>query len=98
MACGFVNGCVVVYGRSQPIIATLATGAVFRGLALLLRPTPGGDVDEDLSWVMTSDLYELVASYDLADAGEAERVVLLAAVSLGALAILRVRNSLDQFR
>ena len=47
---------------------------------------------------MTSDLYELVASYDLADAGEAERVVLLAAVSLGALAILRVRNSLDQFR
>ena len=25
---GFVNGCVVVYGRIQPIIATLATGAV----------------------------------------------------------------------
>src|SRR3954449_5113947 len=27
--CGFINGCVVVYGRIQPIIATLATGAVF---------------------------------------------------------------------
>ena len=26
---GFINGCVVVYGRLQPIIATLATGAVY---------------------------------------------------------------------
>ena len=25
-AAGFINGCVVVYGRIQPIIATLATG------------------------------------------------------------------------
>ncbi|MEM7615615.1 MAG: ABC transporter permease, partial [Pseudomonadota bacterium] len=48
--CGFVNGCVVVYGRIQPIIATLATGAIFMGLALFLRPTPGGDVDGDLAW------------------------------------------------
>ncbi|MBV9590464.1 MAG: ABC transporter permease, partial [Hyphomicrobiales bacterium] len=39
---GFVNGCVVVYGRIQPIIATLATGAIYIGIALFLRPTPGG--------------------------------------------------------
>src|SRR6266704_1045119 len=38
---GFINGCVVVYGRIQPIIATLATGAVYIGIALFLRPTPG---------------------------------------------------------
>ena len=47
-ACGFVNGCIVVYGRIQPIIATLATGAIFLGLALFLRPSPGGNVDDDL--------------------------------------------------
>ena len=38
---GFVNGCVVVYGRIQPIIATLATGAVYIGIALFLRPDAG---------------------------------------------------------
>ena len=70
-ACGFVNGCVVVYGRIQPIIATLATGAVFLGLALFLRPSPGGDVDGDLSWAMTNDLYEVAATYGFADGGEA---------------------------
>jgi len=70
-ACGFVNGCVVVYGRLQPIIATLATGAIFMGLALFLRPSPGGDVDGDLSWAMTNDLFELAATYGFAEGGEA---------------------------
>lgn len=70
-ACGFLNGCVVVYGRLQPIIATLATGAIYLGLALILRPTPGGDVDADLSWALTNDLYEFAATYGLAGGGEA---------------------------
>jgi len=35
--------------RLQPIITTLATGAIFYGVALLLRPVPGGAVDEDLA-------------------------------------------------
>jgi ribose transport system permease protein len=68
---GFVNGCVVVYGRLQPIIATLATGAVYLGLALYLRPTPGGAIDQDLSWALTNDLYELAATYGLFEDGEA---------------------------
>ena len=58
---GFINGCVVVYGRIQPIIATLATGAVYIGIALFLRPTPGGNVDEDLAWAMSNDLHEMAA-------------------------------------
>jgi ribose transport system permease protein len=68
---GFVNGCVVVYGRIQPIIATLATGAVYMGLALFLRPSPGGNVDGDLAWAMSNDLYEFAATYGLAQDGEA---------------------------
>src|SRR5215207_4949694 len=64
-ACGFVNGCVVVYGRIQPIIATLATSAIYMGLALILRPTPGGKVQEDLSWAMSNDLRELCATFGL---------------------------------
>ncbi len=70
-ACGFVNGCVVVYGRLQPIIATLATGAVYMGLALFLRPSPGGKVDGDFSWAMTNDFYEMAATYGFAQDGEA---------------------------
>jgi ribose transport system permease protein len=68
---GFINGCVVVYGRIQPIIATLATGAVYMGIALFLRPTPGGRIDGDISWALTNDIYEFAATYGLADDGDA---------------------------
>ena len=62
-ACGLLNGCIVVYGRIQPIIATLATGAIFIGIALFVRPTPGGNVDGDLSWALTNDVNELGYTY-----------------------------------
>jgi ribose transport system permease protein len=57
---GFINGCIVVYGRLQPIITTLATGAVYYGIALWLRPIPGGDVQEDLADFMTYTVFEVV--------------------------------------
>ena len=68
---GFLNGCVVVYGRLQPIVATLATGAIYLGIALWLRPTPGGAVDQDLAWALTNDLRELAATYGWLEGGEA---------------------------
>ena len=64
---GLINGLVVVYGRIQPIIATLATGAVYIGLALMLRPEPGGEVDEDLNWAMTNALPDLAETYGWRD-------------------------------
>jgi ribose transport system permease protein len=57
---GAINGCIVVYGRLQPIITTLATGAVYYGIALWLRPIPGGDVQEDLADFMTYTVFEVV--------------------------------------
>ena len=68
---GLVNGLVIVYGRLQPIIATLATGAVAIGLALLIRPEPGGEVDLDLNWAATNSLRDLAETYHLFDDGEA---------------------------
>jgi ribose transport system ATP-binding protein len=56
LAAGAINAAIVVLGRIQPIIATLATGAIYFGIALLLRPSPGGDVSEDLSNALTYDL------------------------------------------
>ncbi len=70
-AFGLMNGLIIVYGRLQPIIVTLATGAIAIGLALLIRPQPGGDVDADLSWALTNTLWDLADTYNLASGGDA---------------------------
>jgi ribose transport system permease protein len=57
LACGALNGAIVIFGRLQPIVATIATGAVYFGLALLLRPFPGGSVNEDLADALTGRLF-----------------------------------------
>jgi len=41
VVCGAINGAIVIYGRLQPIVTTIATGAVYYGIALWLRPFPG---------------------------------------------------------
>jgi ribose transport system permease protein len=60
--CGALNGAIVIYGRLQPIVATIATGAVYFGIALLLRPFPGGSVNEDLADALTGRLFGVVPS------------------------------------
>ena len=61
-ACGAINGVLVIYGRLQPIIATIATGAVYFGIALLLRPFPGGSVNEGLADAFTGRVFGVVPS------------------------------------
>jgi len=68
---GLMNGLIVVYGRLQPIIATLATGAIAMGLALFVRPQPGGDIDGDLNWALTNSLFDFAETYHLFDDGNA---------------------------
>ena len=53
VAAGGINALAVVAGRLQPIIATLATSTIFYGVALLLRPAPGGDIDDDFASAAT---------------------------------------------
>lgn len=60
LLCGALNGAIVIYGRLQPIVATIATGAIFYGLALLLRPFPGGSVNEDLADFMTGKFFGVI--------------------------------------
>lgn len=64
---GLINGIIVVYGRLQPIIVTLATGAIAIGLALFIRPKPGGEIDGDLNWAVTNSLWDFVDTYQLFD-------------------------------
>jgi ribose transport system permease protein len=56
LGCGLINGAIIVYGRLQPIITTLATGAVYYGIALALRPTPGGSISEGFADAMTGQV------------------------------------------
>lgn len=60
LACGAANGLIVIYGRLQPIVATIATGAIYFGLALAIRPTPGGSVEETLADALTGRLFDVV--------------------------------------
>jgi ribose transport system permease protein len=70
-AFGLLNGLIIVYGRIQPIIATLATGAIAIGIALLVRPNPGGDVDGDLGWALTNTIWDMADTYGFAEGGDA---------------------------
>jgi ribose transport system permease protein len=53
LMCGAINGIIIVYGRLQPLIVTLATGAIYFGIALAIRPQPGGSVNFELADFMT---------------------------------------------
>jgi ribose transport system permease protein len=44
--CGLLNGLLVAYGRLQPILVTLATLAIFQGVAIRVLPSPGGQVPD----------------------------------------------------
>jgi ribose transport system permease protein len=50
---GLINGALVAYGRLQPIIVTLATGSIWTGIALYIRPTPGGFIPLEFSNLLT---------------------------------------------
>ncbi len=60
--CGAVNGLIVIFGRLQPIVVTIATGAVYYGIALWMRPNPGSSAgfNSDLADAMTGKLFGLV--------------------------------------
>ncbi|HEX2255860.1 MAG TPA: ABC transporter permease, partial [Afifellaceae bacterium] len=56
LLCGALNGLIVIYGRLQPIVATIATGAIYYGIALTLRPFPGGAVNPEFADALTGKL------------------------------------------
>lgn len=60
LLCGTLNGLIVLFGRLQPIVATIGTGAIYFGIALMLRPLPGGSVNETLADAMTGKLLGVV--------------------------------------
>ncbi|MGH1415889.1 MAG: ABC transporter permease [Pelagimonas sp.] len=89
-AFGLMNGLIVVYGRIQPIIATLATGAIAIGLALIIRPSPGGNIDSDLNWALTNAVFDFAETYGFADNGNAAWLQPIANIPVPLIIILVV--------
>ena len=48
-AVGLLNGALIAYGGLEPFVATLASWAIFNGVALLILPTDGGEVPQQLT-------------------------------------------------
>ncbi|MCA1597748.1 MAG: ABC transporter permease [Chloroflexi bacterium] len=49
---GLINGLLVAYGRLQPIIVTIATLAIWQGVALYVLPQPGGAIPPTFSNIL----------------------------------------------
>jgi ribose transport system permease protein len=60
--CGAVNALIVIFGRLQPIVTTIATGSIYYGVALALRPVPGGDVNAALADAFTGQIADVIPS------------------------------------
>jgi len=60
--CGLLNGIVISYMQIQPIILTIATGAIYYGIALFIRPVTGGSVNEALSDALTYSVFHVPTS------------------------------------
>jgi len=53
---GFVNGISIAKLKIEPFIVTLATMSIAQGLAILLRPYPGGYIPRSYARVLTGTL------------------------------------------
>jgi ribose transport system permease protein len=60
--CGAINAVIVIFGRLQPIVTTIATGAVYFGLALWIRPYPGssGDFNSGFADALTGKILDVI--------------------------------------
>lgn len=57
LACGALNGLFVAIFRLPAIIVTIATSAIFQGIALVLMPVPGGTVNPEFATAVTQKIF-----------------------------------------
>ena len=57
LACGALNGLFVAVFRLPAIIVTIATSAIFQGIALVLMPVPGGNVNPEFAKAVTQKVF-----------------------------------------
>jgi ribose transport system permease protein len=81
---GLLNGLLVVYAKLQPFIVTLGTWFVLGGIALVVLPSAGGEVNGSIGWIASGSILGL---------GNSVWITLLAAVV--SWRILQTRTGLE---
>lgn len=56
VAAGAINGLLIVYARLEPFVATLASWAIYNGIALLILAQPGGTIPNDYTAALTGTI------------------------------------------
>lgn len=81
---GAINGGVSSYLRIPPLVVTLATMTLFRGLAMGLSQAKAfGGYPDSFSWISQGDLFEFTYGDDLVAGFPVPLAVLLLAVAIG---------------
>lgn len=60
MALGLINGVIITKGGFSPLIVTLATGTIWKGVALFVMPVPGGDISLAVAMGATGSLFGFI--------------------------------------
>ena len=68
LGAGLLNGLLVRFGRFTAVAATLTTYIAFQGIALLLRPVPGGSILPDAADLIQAKLGAVPISFVVAGA------------------------------
>jgi ribose transport system ATP-binding protein len=63
IAVGSVNGTLVRFGRFTPVAATLTTYIALQGVALLLRPVPGGSILQSVAEMIQTKIGPIPISF-----------------------------------
>jgi ribose transport system ATP-binding protein len=84
VAVGLVNGAMVRFIGLNPVITTIAMLSVLQGVALYLRPSPGGPISEDFTGVLTTRIGFVPVSF----------FVILGVAILGDIWLYRTRSGL----
>jgi ribose transport system permease protein len=57
---GLINGFIITRGGFPPLIVTLATGAIWKGISLFILPVPGGEVSASVARAVSGFLFGVV--------------------------------------
>jgi ribose transport system ATP-binding protein len=82
---GAINGALIRFAGVNPVIATIAMLSILQGIALLVRPTPGGIINPDFTGLLRTRLGFLPVS----------ALVIFALAMLGDLWLLRSKPGLQ---
>ena len=60
LSMGLINGVIIAKGRLNPLVVTLATGTIWMGVALFIRPIPGGSIPPGVAEVVPGTIFGVV--------------------------------------